>query len=53
MLEIITNGFNKIRDRLQGKIELTESNIEEALRDIRLSLLEADVNLGVVKRFIA
>lgn len=52
MLEVITNGFNKARDRLQGKIELTEANIEDALRDIRLSLLEADVNLNVVKNFI-
>lgn len=53
MLEVITSGFNKVRDRLQGKIELTESNIEDALRDIRLSLLEADVNLAVVRQFIA
>jgi signal recognition particle subunit SRP54 len=53
MLEVITSGFNKARDRLQGKIELTEANIEDALRDIRLSLLEADVNLNVVKNFIA
>ncbi|MCX8043523.1 MAG: signal recognition particle protein [Desulfobacterota bacterium] len=53
MLEVITSGFNKVRDRLQGKVELTESNIEDALRDIRFSLLEADVHLSVVKRFIA
>lgn len=53
MLEVITSGFNKVRDRLQGKIELTESNIQDALRDIRLSLLEADVNLAVVRQFIA
>jgi len=53
MLEVITSGFNKVRDRLQGKIELTESNIEDAIKDIRLSLLEADVSLSVVKRFIA
>ena len=31
------------RDRLQGKIELTEDNIADALKDIRMSLLEADV----------
>jgi len=52
MLEILSKGFNQARDRLQGRIELTEANIEDALRDIRVSLLEADVNLNVVKNFI-
>ena len=33
--------------------ELTEENIEQALRDVRLSLLEADVEFNVVKRFLA
>ena len=53
MLEILSKGFNQARDRLQGRIELTEANIEDALRDIRVSLLEADVNFNVVKNFIA
>ena len=53
MLEVLSNGFNKARDRFQGKIELTEDNIEDALKDIRLSLLEADVQYSVVKSFIA
>mgnify|MGYP001128722577 CR=1 FL=1 len=53
MLETITSGFNKARDRFQGRIELTEGNIEDALKDIRLSLLDADVNLNVVKGFIS
>jgi signal recognition particle subunit SRP54 len=53
MLEVISNGFNKARDRLRGRIELTETNIEDALKDIRLSLLEADVNFTVVKTFIS
>ncbi len=44
MLEILSKGFNQARDRLQGRIELTEANLEDALRDIRVSLLEADVN---------
>ena len=52
MLETITSGFNKARERFQGRIELTEANIEDALKDIRLSLLEADVNLNVAKGFI-
>jgi signal recognition particle subunit SRP54 len=53
MLEILSRGFNQARDRLQGRVELTEANIEDALRDIRVSLLEADVNYNVVKNFIA
>jgi signal recognition particle subunit SRP54 len=53
MLEILSKGFNQARDRLQGRIELTEANLEDALRDIRVSLLEADVNYTVVKDFIA
>lgn len=53
MLEIITQGFNKAKDRLSGRIEITESTIEDALKDIRLSLLEADVHFNVVKNFIA
>jgi len=53
MLEIISNGFNKARDRFKGRLELTESNIEDALKDIRFSLLEADVNLTVARDFIS
>ncbi len=53
MLEVLSNGFNKARDRLKGKIELTEDNIADALKDVRLSLLEADVHYSVVKTFIA
>ena len=53
MLEVLSNGFNKARDRLKGKIELTEDNIADALKDVRLSLLEADVQYSVVKTFIA
>jgi signal recognition particle subunit SRP54 len=53
MLEVLSNGFNKARDRLKGKIELTEDNIADALKDIRLSLLEADVQYSVTKTFIA
>jgi len=53
MLEIITQGFNRAKDRLQARVEISESHIEEALRDTRLSLLEADVHLTVVKNFIS
>ncbi len=53
MLEVLSNGFNKARDRLKGKIELNADNIADALKDVRLSLLEADVHYSVVKTFIA
>jgi signal recognition particle subunit SRP54 len=52
MLETLTRGFRAARNRLQGKVELTEELIDEALRDIRVSLLEADVQLEVTKRFL-
>jgi len=52
MFETLTKGFRAARNRLAGLTELTEENLEPALRDVRLSLLEADVELGVVKRFL-
>jgi signal recognition particle subunit SRP54 len=52
MFETLTKGFKSAKNRLAGVTELTEENIDQALRDVRLSLLEADVELGVVKRFL-
>ncbi len=52
MFDTITRGFRLARNRLAGLTELTESNIKPALREVRLSLLEADVELGVVKIFL-
>ncbi|MCA9558655.1 MAG: signal recognition particle protein [Myxococcales bacterium] len=52
MLETISKGFRSVKHRFQGKRELTEENIEEALREIRISLLEADVDFKVVRGFI-
>ncbi len=52
MFETISKGFRDITQRMRGGRELNESNIEEALRAIRASLLEADVNYHVVKRFL-
>src|SRR5262245_37696400 len=53
MFDALTRGFRAARQKLTGLAELTEDNIEQALRDVRLSLLEADVELGVVKKFLA
>jgi signal recognition particle subunit SRP54 len=52
MFETLTRGFRAARNKLQGKVELTEELIDDALRDIRVSLLEADVQLDVTKRFL-
>ncbi len=52
MFETISNGFRAAKERLTGKAELTEEVIDAALKDVRLSLLEADVEFGVVKKFL-
>ncbi|MGI5830825.1 MAG: signal recognition particle protein [Bradymonadia bacterium] len=52
MFETLSKGFREISHRMRGIRELNEENINEALRDIRSSLLEADVNYHVVKRFL-
>jgi signal recognition particle subunit SRP54 len=52
MLETLTQGFTAARERLSGVRELAEDNVAEALRDVRMSLLEADVDLSVVRDFL-
>jgi len=53
MLETVTKGFRAAKNRLQGKAEITPEMVDESLRDIRVSLLEADVAFDVVKKFVA
>src|ERR1700758_2264266 len=53
MVDALAKGFKAARNRLAGLTELTEQNVDSALREVRLSLLEADVELGVVKSFLA
>jgi len=53
MFETLTKGFRAAKNRLAGVTELNEANIDQALRDVRLSLLEADVEFGVTKNFLA
>src|SRR5580692_12363773 len=53
MFDARTKGFKAARSRVAGLAGLTEPNVEAALREVRLSLLEADVELGVVKSFLA
>ncbi|GAB4372395.1 MAG: signal recognition particle protein [Spirochaetales bacterium] len=52
MLEGIASKFSDIFRELSGKSRITEKNIEDTLEDVKKALLEADVNLRVVRRFI-
>ena len=51
--EGLTEKLNAAFKRLRGKGRLTEKDVKEAMREIRLALLEADVSFKVVKEFIA
>ena len=52
MFEQLTEKIQKVFKNLRGQGKLTEENIEEALQEVRLALLEADVNLETVKLFL-
>ena len=53
MLDNLTTRLARVMKTLKGEARLTESNITDALREVRMALLEADVALPVVKDFIA
>jgi len=53
MFNSLSERLDKIFRNLKGKGYLTEQNIKDSLREIRLALLEADVNFKIVKNFIA
>ncbi|AUH49710.1 signal recognition particle protein [Chromobacterium sp. ATCC 53434] len=53
MLDNLTNRLSGVMKTLRGNARLTESNIQDAMREVRMALLEADVALPVVKTFIA
>src|SRR5499427_966037 len=52
MFESLGEKFETLWRKLQGQGRITEGNIEDALRDVRLALLEADVNVAVVRDFV-
>jgi len=52
MFDALGEKFDSLLRKLQGHGKVTEKNIEDALRDVRLALLEADVNLDVVRDFV-
>ncbi|MGH8722120.1 MAG: signal recognition particle receptor subunit alpha, partial [Burkholderiales bacterium] len=53
MFETLSGRLGNVFDRLKRRGALSESDVEAALRDIRIALLEADVALPVVKDFVA
>lgn len=53
MFESLSDKLGNVFRRLSSKGKLTENDVDEALREVRLALLEADVNFKVVKEFVA
>ncbi len=51
MFDNLTDRLSDVFRKLGGRAQLTEANIQDALREVRLALLEADVNFKVVKEF--
>ncbi len=52
MFENLTDRLSKTLKNISGKGRLTEDNIKETLREVRMALLEADVALPVVREFV-
>ena len=53
MFDSLSDRFDGIFKRLRGKGRLTDSDVDEVLREIRMALLEADVNVTVVRNVVA
>lgn len=53
MFNNLTGRLSQVVKNLSGRARLTEDNIDEALREVRVALLEADVGLEVVREFVA
>ena len=53
MFDNLSDKLNSVFKKLKGHGKLTEKNIEEGLREVRMALLEADVHFKIVKKFIA
>lgn len=52
MFESLGNRLQSVFDKLQRRGKLTEADVDAAMREVRLALLEADVNFKVVKKFV-
>ena len=53
MFDALSNRLQDVFRSIRGEARLTEATVETALREIRMALLEADVNFKVVKAFAA
>ena len=53
MFESLSNRLQDTFEGLRGKGKLNEADIDAAMREVRMALLEADVNFKVVKEFVA
>jgi signal recognition particle subunit SRP54 len=52
MFENLTNRLTSVFDGLTGRGAITEADVDAALREVRLALIEADVSLPVIKDFL-
>ena len=52
MFEALTNQFEDAVKAFKGEAKISDENVDEALKQVRRALLEADVSLSVVKEFI-
>ena len=53
MFENLTNRLNQVFDELRRRGKLSEADVDVAMREVRLALLEADVHYSVVKDFVS
>ena len=53
MFETLTARLNQIFDQLRRRVKLTQADVDAALREVRLALLEADVHFSLVKTFLS
>jgi len=53
MLEGLSHKFNDLIKSISGKAKISEQNIEQTVEEIKIALLDADVNLRVVRRFVS
>ena len=53
MFDSLSGRLNQAFSQLRGKGRLSESDVNDALREVRIALLEADVNVSVVKSMLA
>ncbi|HKB54817.1 MAG TPA: signal recognition particle receptor subunit alpha, partial [Ramlibacter sp.] len=53
MASSLTERLSRLTKELRGQARITEANVQDMLREVRMALLEADVALPVVRDFIA